>query len=248
MGFNRWFLLVRVFAVLSLLILAPTGEAARKKSRSSSVGGVRYVSLQKWSRAKGFKIDWDGDSRDFKVTNKWARIGLTINSKTASLNGMEIYLSSTIQSSGSTLFISERDISKLLHPILFPIKTRGKVHTIAIAAGHGGKDPGYQLKSKQEKNYTLIMAKELKERLADAGFKIVMTRVTDKFIELDEQADIANHAKADLFITIHYNAATDSSANGIETYCLTPEGASSTNGGSPVHHATGHRNDSLNML
>jgi len=239
-----------VIAAIQWGLVCPSALGAKTSSRSRStpVASDRYVSVQKWAKAKGFKIDWDGESRDFRVTNSWARIGLTINSKKASLNGMEMYLSSTIQSNGATLYISERDVSKLLHPILYPEKFPRKVRTIALAAGHGGKDPGYQLNSRQEKTYTLLMAKVLKETLEAAGFKVVMTRSKDVFVDLDEQADIANRARADLFITVHYNAALDVSPKGVETYCLTPEGAISTNGGAASPRASGNKNDSLNML
>jgi N-acetylmuramoyl-L-alanine amidase len=229
----------------------PPTYAARKSSSESttSLGGVRYVSIQKWAKAKGFKVVWDGKSRDFIVTNdKWAKLEFSINSKKAVLNDKDIYLSSTIESSGATLFISELDIDKLIHPIFYPVSGRHKVRTIAIAAGHGGKDPGYQLNKHQEKTYTLLMAKALKDTLEDAGFKVVMTRSSDVFVDLDEQADIANRAGADLFITIHFNAALNDDPKGVETYCLTPEGATSTNGGRPVREAVGNRNDSLNML
>jgi N-acetylmuramoyl-L-alanine amidase len=77
---------------------------------------------------------------------------------------------------------------------------------------------------------------------------VIMTRETDKFVDLGVQATMANRAGADLFINLHYNAAIDTSASGVETYSLTPAGAISTNGGTSTPVSPGHRNDSLNML
>jgi len=81
-----------------------------------------------------------------------------------------------------------------------------------------------------------------------AGFKVLLTRESDVFVDLGEQAARANRTGADLFINLHYNAAVEVDANGVETYCLTPAGATSTNGGSPTPRSPGHRQDNFNPL
>ena len=95
-----------------------------------------------------------------------------------------------------------------------------KVKTIAIDAGHGGKDPGAMGKSGlKEKTITLDVAKRLavlvKERL---GCDVIMTRDRDEFIELDRRPFIAKSKNADLFVSIHVNANRKRKARGIETY------------------------------
>lgn len=241
--------MARLYLFLILLVLASrTFSRETEKLETVAKGGERYVSLQKWARAKGFKIVWDGNSKELQVTNNWAKLGFTINSKRSSLNGLELWLCSAVLANGSTLYIGERDIFKTIHPILYPQKTGKKVRTIVVAAGHGGKDPGYQLDSQQEKKYALLMAKTLKETLESAGFKVVMTRNSDVFVDIEEQAEIANRAKADLFIAVHYNSAPVVEAKGVETYSLTPTGAISTNGGTPMPRSPGHKNDLLNTL
>lgn len=212
--------------------------------------GERYVSLQKWARAKGFVVYWKPEDRTALASNSWARIVFTINSKRASINDNTIFLSSIVPASGSTVYISERDVFKTLHPILFPEKLRkGKrVRTILLAPGHGGKDPGYQINKHQEKSYALLMCKVLKETLEGAGFKVVLTRDKDVFVELEGQAAMARKVGADLFITVHYNAALEVEAKGIETYTLTPAGATSTNGGEPVPRAPGHAQENYSTL
>jgi N-acetylmuramoyl-L-alanine amidase len=184
------------------------------------------------------------------ATNRWARLSFLVNSKKASINGLNVWLSSSVIPNGNTVYFGERDLQKLILPILYPEKLPDgkRVKTIAVAAGHGGKDPGYQINRQQEKKYTLLMAKALKDALAAAGFKVIMTRETDVFIDLEEQAARANRERADLFITLHYNAAAEIDAKGLETYCLTPAGAISTNGGSPMSRSPGHREDSFNPL
>ncbi|MHB8845875.1 MAG: N-acetylmuramoyl-L-alanine amidase [Nitrospirota bacterium] len=95
-----------------------------------------------------------------------------------------------------------------------------KVKTIAIDAGHGGKDPGALGRSGlKEKTITLDVAKRLavlvKERL---GCEVVMTRDRDVFIELEQRPFIAKSKGADLFVSIHVNANRKRKARGIETY------------------------------
>ena len=80
--------------------------------------------------------------------------------------------------------------------------------TVVIDAGHGGKDPGARGVRIHEKAINLAVALKLGGLIEQRseGVKVIYTRKTDRFIELDERADIANRNKADLFISIHTNA------------------------------------------
>ena len=96
------------------------------------------------------------------------------------------------------------------------------VNRIVIDPGHGGKDWGaISCHHVAEKDITLIIARALKENLeAKLGCKVILTRTRDQFVALDERTQIANAAKADLFISIHANAHVDPSLSGVETYSL----------------------------
>lgn len=108
--------------------------------------------------------------------------------------------------------------------ILFPcVQAKDKSFTVVIDAGHGGKDPGARGSKINEKVINLSVALKLGNLItANHGdVKVVYTRKTDCFIELDERANIANRAKADLFISIHTNAVKKgSSVRGAETFTL----------------------------
>ncbi len=95
---------------------------------------------------------------------------------------------------------------------------------IVIDAGHGGKDPGaIGYKKYREKVVVLQIAQELKKVLKSRGYKIYMTRDSDKFIRLRNRTRLANRKKADLFISIHANAVGKKSAkkvHGLECYFL----------------------------
>lgn len=103
------------------------------------------------------------------------------------------------------------------------IQAREKTFTVVIDAGHGGKDPGARGARVNEKDINLSVALKL-GKLIEAkndDVHVIYTRKTDRFIELDERANIANRNKADLFISIHTNAVKrGSTVQGTETYTL----------------------------
>ncbi|MGZ3866499.1 MAG: N-acetylmuramoyl-L-alanine amidase [Bacteroidia bacterium] len=90
-------------------------------------------------------------------------------------------------------------------------KTKPKgVKTIVIDPGHGGKDPGCNGNISNEKDVSLAIALKLGELIEKnlKDVKVIYTRKTDIFVELEERAQIANRNEADLFISIHCNAAS----------------------------------------
>lgn len=98
-----------------------------------------------------------------------------------------------------------------------------KDFVVVIDAGHGGHDPGAVGKISKEKNINLSVAlklgKQIKRNCSDV--KVIYTRERDVFIPLDRRAEIANDAKADLFISIHTNAlANNRVAKGASTWTL----------------------------
>lgn len=92
---------------------------------------------------------------------------------------------------------------------------------VVLDPGHGGKDPGAISKSgKYEKHITLAMARETREYLEDAGYKVVLTRDSDKAIPLRRRYQIAHEADGDLFISIHADSAKNRSARGLSVYTI----------------------------
>ncbi|HEU0152618.1 MAG TPA: N-acetylmuramoyl-L-alanine amidase [Arenimonas sp.] len=109
------------------------------------------------------------------------------------------------------------------------IGTGDRKLVIAIDAGHGGKDPGAIGPTKKyEKDITLAIARELAARIdADPGMRAFLVRDRDVFIPLEQRYMIAREAQADLFISIHADAAHNKSASGASVYVLSLRGASS---------------------
>ncbi|MEJ8762894.1 N-acetylmuramoyl-L-alanine amidase [Phocaeicola sp. HCN-40430] len=99
-----------------------------------------------------------------------------------------------------------------------------KKFTVVIDAGHGGHDPGAVGRRGKEKNINLSVALKLGKLIQNnhSDTKVVYTRSSDVFVPLHRRAEIANEAKADLFISIHTNsiASRSSRVSGTETYTL----------------------------
>ncbi|MCB9185083.1 MAG: N-acetylmuramoyl-L-alanine amidase, partial [Flavobacteriales bacterium] len=100
-----------------------------------------------------------------------------------------------------------------------------RIRTIVLDAGHGGKDPGnlgtgrYKTTEKHVSlNVARLVGKYLNEAFPDV--KVLYTREDDRFIELMERTQIANRAKADVFISIHCNANDNKDPHGCETYVM----------------------------
>ena len=123
-------------------------------------------------------------------------------------------------------------LGTLLYAIPTSAMTDGGQFVVVLDAGHGGKDPGAigSSSSNREKDInlgiTLEVGRLLKANCPDV--KLIYTRSTDVFIELGRRAEIANKAKADLFVSIHTNALPKNArkATGVQSYTLTLRTAS----------------------
>lgn len=94
---------------------------------------------------------------------------------------------------------------------------------VVIDAGHGGHDPGAISPhgGKREKDVTLAIARSIRDHLLASGrFRVALTRDSDKFLVLDERFSVARRLGADLFISVHADAAGSQQARGATVYTL----------------------------
>ncbi len=107
-----------------------------------------------------------------------------------------------------------------------PYKLNNKNRVIVLDAGHGGKDVGaVGPKKRYEKHVVLKVTKYLHSYLKQRGYKVYITRTTDRFIKVNNRTILANKKKADIFISVHANAAHKTkikTLHGIETFFLSP--------------------------
>lgn len=119
------------------------------------------------------------------------------------------------------------NINNTLHLILLAVCSLCMMSfTVVIDAGHGGDDLGaVGQKGVREKDLNLTVSKQLAAKITQKypEVKVVLTRDTDVFLPLQKRADIANKNHADLFISIHTNAAENRKAQGAETFILGTE-------------------------
>lgn len=90
--------------------------------------------------------------------------------------------------------------------------------TVIIDPGHGGRDKGAYWGGVRESTLNLKVANRLEALLKKRGIRTVMTRRSDVFVSLQSRADIANRYRSAVFVSIHFNASTNTSIKGAETF------------------------------
>jgi N-acetylmuramoyl-L-alanine amidase len=220
-------------AILLLVFIPHSIIAAPRRPAVQRVAATPYIRLTDWARTRGFDLRWLKKDETLQLSGQSNRLLFTVDSNDADLNGVGVRLLFPIAIRDGMPCLSQLDAQMTLDPILStPRSRRGAAVTrICIDPGHGGIDSGNRVGSHQEKTYTLLLAQELAAQLTRVGYKVTLTRDTDRFIELSERAAIAKRRSADLFVSLHFNSAPNSAntVRGAEVYCMTPVGAPSTN-------------------
>jgi N-acetylmuramoyl-L-alanine amidase len=203
--------------------------------RAVSFNGQYYVPLSEFARQNGFACVALKAGQETVLMKKTLRLVFDINSSQAEIAGVNVRLSFPVAGAHGQLLVSQLDIETAIRPLIYPQKFYGKkITTICLDPGHGGKDTGNRVTgfiSHNEKTYTLALARELQKQLEQAGYHVMLTRTKDYFVPLPDRPAMANHAGADLFISLHFNATPVDKGDiaGPETYCITPVGAPSSN-------------------
>ena len=222
---------VRILLVLlALAQFPPAALAAPSAIQHTTVYGRTYWRARDWAQARGMTAAWVVRDKTFQLAGGATRILLAVDSLEIQFNGTSVFLSHPIVERDGSLYISQLDVETVLVPLANPPHQPAgrRMRTICLDPGHGGRDPGNQEGSRQEKKYTLLLAQELRAQLAKLGFKVVLTRQKDAFLDLDQRPVLAQKCGADLFVSLHFNStpASQATVHGAETYCLTPKGAS----------------------
>ena len=241
--------------LLPVLALDWSLRAAPAVIETADFAGHRYIRLTDWARAANLDVRWLQRDETIQLTNRSLRFVFEKDSHNAGFNGVDVLLSYPFVVDKGVAYLAEADLRQTLAPLFSPTPNPGgaRIRTIVIDPGHGGKDPGFQVGSQQEKKYTLLLAQELLAQLKRAGFNVSLTRTRDVYVDKSARPEIARQRGADLFISLHWNATSvgKNDVKGVQTYCLTPAGAASSNSGddvSDVETKPGNRNDRQNLL
>lgn len=213
--------------LLSLLVLFISFQIPLFAAlRTTIYLGKTYVYLQEV--AKDFGMTMTKSQEFCTLRNSTNYMSFEFDKKTATVNGIEITLLFPSAYNDGVPIISQKDFSFVLEPI---IKARALkrqyVRTIVLDPGHGDQDNGTQGAYSKEKVIALIIAQKVASILTASGYKVVMTRNSDKFVSLESRAGVIARYKADVFVSIHCNSAKKD-ISGHETFVLAPSGTSST--------------------
>jgi N-acetylmuramoyl-L-alanine amidase len=210
---------------------ASTAAGASGEHAPNKTLGNSYKNLQKIASTASPKVDKAQHSE---------RDGTTVAATSAETEILPLPAHSALPKKSSRVTKSAHDQAAEMGPAPIPELTRDGQHSltralglkigrIVIDAGHGGHDTGtIGPTGFMEKDLCLDVAlrlgKTIQQRLP--GAEVVFTRADDTFIPLERRTEIANEAKADLFISVHANSSGDHHARGIETYYLNFTGSS----------------------
>lgn len=155
--------------------------------------------------------------------------------KAAQMNSLDTLVATLMQPAQSQLISDKASNQSNTHfpvpkskPTNKPVSSR--IIIIAIDAGHGGKDPGAMgHNGAAEKDITLAISKKLKARIdKEPNMRAVLTREGDYYVSLEDRRAKARRLNADLFVSVHADAAHRKSAHGSSVYTLSEHGATST--------------------
>ncbi|MBK1876358.1 N-acetylmuramoyl-L-alanine amidase family protein [Pelagicoccus mobilis] len=215
-------------------------------------GDEKARSLKAIAKRLNAKLERFPEEKEWKLSKEGRTLVLKENSRIAFLDGIKVFLDRSLKKSGAYWSLGESDEKIILEPVFGVSATVSQVSTVVIDPGHGGSQDGTKNESLGvlEKEMTLDVSLRLSEHLEKAGFKVVLTRYDDRLVGLDDRAKMANGLKADLFVSVHFNAALNKEAKGLETYLLTPAGepsSSSSEPGGDVVAYPGNRFDAANF-
>ena len=207
---------------LFCLIVLPSNSVFCK----STYEGRTYLDHNELSNFWGMRWGWIKLNEKIQLRSQWTSVTYEKHKRTLSLNGYQIALGFPIFEKNGLLYLSELDQKNTLLPILAPhqISVPPKLYSIVLDPGHGGKDTGAISPhgGTYEKTITLKVAKILQQKLQDFGYAVTLTRNNDQYLSLEKRPQIANINNADLFISIHANAANNARVQGVETFVFTP--------------------------
>jgi N-acetylmuramoyl-L-alanine amidase len=237
-------------ALFSMLLWSACAQAALHNLARVAVSGNDYVRLAEWGASAGYAMQWNKKDGDIEMSGPSARLHFSIDSRRVEISGVTVWLCLPVVNRNGVPLLSLADARSTLEPVLSPRKSEARVQTVCLDPGHGGKDAGKAQGLNYEKKYTLLLAQETAGLLKEKGFKVVMTRTNDEAVELSDRPQLATRRGADLFVSLHYNAA-ETDVRGVEVFCLAPPGMNSSDegGGTSNHPAeTGNAQDDRNVL
>lgn len=195
-----------------------------------------WYPLEGWTHALGLERPRrlaTAPMESFAIMLPVGVVRVSAGSQVAVWDGVEFRLGFAPRSQDGQVYLHSLDLKKNLEPLLrsrAPLKAPARI--IVLDPGHGGSNSGTRsaVDDRNEKHFTLDWALRTAELLRANGWKVVLTRTNDVDVSLADRIALAEEQRADLFISFHFNSSGGGGSEqaGLETYCLTPQGMTST--------------------
>jgi N-acetylmuramoyl-L-alanine amidase len=215
---------------------APSRPAAPQLWPVTRLHGTDYVDVNDVARRFQLKAAWTKPQQELTLSDaRGARVVFAASQYDFYFDKLRIFLGTRALAEKKTLFLSKLDVIKIVAPLLRPadhadLTPVRRPRTIVLDPGHGGGDPGKEnlALGLNEKTFTLDVALRLQKLLEADGWRVLLTRKDDRVFSGDKKLDLqlrdefANREKADLFLSIHFNAVerNPQQVTGVETYIL----------------------------
>jgi len=240
---------MKIFVLFFLTACLMIGERAEGATSKFSP-----VVISKVADQLGF-LSHGVNGKKITLRGKFNVLEMEGDSRRASFNNVDFWLSGPPARRWGRWTMLQNDADNMLRPLANPsafLKDEG-YRVIVLDPGHGGNDKGANdLRSGiQEKQIVLELAKDVRGTLKRYNLDVRMTRWQDVNLELDDRVQYAGKVRADLFVSIHLNAAENDDSSGIETHIVPPAGCPIT-ASAKVNNRDqsvypGNRHDGANM-
>jgi len=171
------------------------------------------------------------------------------------LNGTRMWLNDSVAYVDGRWSINTVDQTRILDPVLRPSRHLSGLGSsvVLLDPGHGGEDPGAISRGGlQEKRLTLDLARRVRAKLVNAGVKALLTRDSDRTLDLDSRAPLIRRHGAQAFVSLHFNSASSRTISGVEAHVLAARGYDTTAGGDSAAKKSasnnGNRYDAANTM
>lgn len=242
----------RALAMAMLCFSAVTPAATAAGWEVAKIDGHDYVSVDSMKQFYNFTT-LTRSGKSVTLENAMVEMKLTVGDNVCLMNGVKFVFCNPVSTHNGKTYVSRMDLAKLIDPVLRPsfIKNAGDFRTVILDPGHGGKDPGATNSLGTEAAYNLKVAERVKAQLRAQGFKVVMTRESNRYLTLQERVQLANTVRENaVFVSIHFNSGGRNAARGIETFTLSPPGVAHYGRGfvpADNQQRTGNEHDSANI-
>lgn len=163
--------------------------------------------------------------------SRTATVIFEAESRRVVINGLSVYLNRSVLKGAGNWVISPVDAVDTIGAMLLPARALRKASwaVVVLDPGHGGTDPGANGGvGREEKKFTLDIARRVRNRLRENHVAVLMTRDRDLAMGLDERCWRSDRYGGDVFVSIHLNASRDRAISGVETYIVPAPGYPTT--------------------